>query len=239
MTVSARFMCRALLPFLVGSCVCHAGSHPVRIDQNSNCLECHADHATGDHIHPAVTLGCSSCHSIDNREDASYVALKPTKGVACFQCHDPASFLNPHLPYASGMCMRCHNPHHSANPRLLRAKVNELCLSCHLRTKESVPSRYMPLIELTANNSMGHPYLRHPVSGSHDALNGGEMSCTSCHHAHGGTQAHLLKSAAEIPEDALNHDTETKDLCRQCHLRMWGLDGSGSGKKGKKRASWR
>jgi Doubled CXXCH motif (Paired_CXXCH_1) len=122
-------------------------------------------------------------------------------------------------------------PHVSANPRLERAKVNELCLSCHLRTKESVSSRYMPTIELTADNSTGHPYLRHPVSGSHDALNGGEMSCMSCHRAHGGTQLHLLKAAAEIPEDALNHDTETKDMCRQCHLRMWGLEGASLRKK--------
>ena len=88
MTVSARFVFRALA-FLVSSCVCYAGSHPVRVDQNSNCLECHADHATGDHVHPAVTLGCTSCHSIDNRDDATYVVLKPAKGVACFECHEP------------------------------------------------------------------------------------------------------------------------------------------------------
>jgi predicted CXXCH cytochrome family protein len=235
MTLSARFAFRVIAAWLAGACLCHAGSHPVRVEENSNCLECHADHATGDHVHPAVTLGCTSCHSIDNREDATYVLIKPAKGVVCFECHEPDSFLYPHLPYASGMCVRCHNPHVSANPHLLRAKVNELCLNCHLRTKENVPTRYLPLIELTANNSMGHPYVRHPVSGSHDALTGGEMSCMSCHRAHGGTQLHLLKAAAEIPEDALNHDTETKDMCHQCHLRMWGLDDSALKNKHKKK----
>ena len=121
----------------------------------------------------------------------------------------------------------------SANAHLLRAKANDLCLSCHLSTPETVASRYMPTITLTANNTMGHPYERHPVSGSRDPLTGGEMSCMSCHQAHGGTQLHLLKAAAEIPEDAMNHDTETKDMCRQCHLRMWGMEGASSGRKKK------
>src|SRR5271165_1569575 len=231
MPLSARFVICLLAACLVAASLGYAGSHPVAVAENSNCLECHADHVTGDHVHPAVLLGCTSCHAIERHDEATYVVLKTAKGVVCFECHQPTSFLYPHFPYASGMCMRCHNPHASANPRLLRAKVNELCLNCHLRTQQSVPSRYLPTIELTANNSMGHPYLRHPVSGSHDALNGGEMSCMSCHRAHGGTQLHLLKAAAEIPEDALNHNTETKDMCHQCHLLMWGLDGDRPGKK--------
>ena len=234
MKVSARLAFRVTLLCLAATCVCYAGSHPVHVDQNSNCLECHADHATGEHVHPAVALGCTSCHSIENREDATYVVLKPAKGVACFECHDPAAFLYPHLPYASGMCLRCHNPHASANPRMLRAKVNELCLNCHLDTRERRYTRNLPTIELTANRSIGHPYVGHPVSGARDVLNGGELSCVSCHHPHGGTLAHFLKTAAEIPEDALNHAAETRDLCGKCHLRMWGLDDSSLAKKRKK-----
>ncbi len=112
--------------------------------------------------------------------------------------------------------------------------MNELCLDCHLQTKQQVSSRYMPTIELTANNSIGHPTLRHPVSEASDAVNGGEMSCMSCHRAHGGTQPHFLRAASEIPEDALNQSTETKDMCHKCHQLMWGLEGS-SGKKKKKK----
>ncbi|MGA7770224.1 MAG: cytochrome c3 family protein [Candidatus Sulfotelmatobacter sp.] len=228
---------RVGIAWLLGSCLCYAGPHPTRVDANSNCLECHADHATGDHVHPAVKQGCVSCHSIENRADGSDVVLKQAKGVACFECHEPATFPYPHLPYASGMCTRCHNPHVSANPRLLRAKVNELCLSCHLRTAETVPSRYMPTIALTANDSMGHPYERHPVSGSRDPLTGGEMSCVSCHQAHGGAQLHLLKMGAAIPEDALNQNTETNDMCRKCHLLLWGLDGASNHKKNKRKGN--
>jgi len=92
----------------------------------------------------------------------------------------------------------------------------------------------MPTIVLTDNNTMGHPYQGHPVSGSRDPLIGGEMSCLSCHQAHGGAQLHLLKTAAEIPEDALNQNTETKDMCRKCHLRLWGMDEVSGKKKNKK-----
>jgi len=234
MNLAVRFAFRMITSCLVGTCLCYAGSHPVRLDKNSNCLECHADHATGDHVHPAVALGCNSCHIIENHDDATDVALKPAKGVVCFECHQPATFAYSHLPYTSGMCTRCHNPHVSPNPQLLRANVNVICLSCHLRTPQSVASRYMPTIELTANNSMGHPYERHPVSGSRDPLTGGEISCLSCHLAHGGMKVHLLKMAAAIPEDALNQNTETKDMCRQCHLRMWGLEGVSQQKHKKK-----
>src|SRR5579863_660231 len=234
MTFSARVALGVTLAWVTGTCECFADAHPVRVNQNSNCLECHADHATGSHVHPAVTRGCHSCHAIENREDATYIVLKETKSVACFECHEPASFSYSHMPYSSGMCTRCHNPHTSESPKLLRAKVNELCLSCHLRTTYSVPSRYMPTINLTANNTMAHPYERHPVGGSRDPLNGAEMTCMSCHMPHGGRQAHLLKAAAEIPEDAMNQNIETKDMCRQCHLRMWGLEGASLKKKHKK-----
>ena len=235
MTFAARFALRLMVACLVDPGLCFAGTHPTRIDENSNCLECHADHATGDHVHPAVKQGCTSCHKIENREDASNVVLKETKGVACFECHEATAFQYSHLPYASGMCTRCHNPHLAENPRLLRAKVNELCLSCHLRTGEAVPSRYLPTIVLTADRSRGHPYERHPVSGSRDPLTSAEMSCVSCHQPHGGAQLHLLKMGSQIPEDALNQNTQTKDMCRECHLLLWGLDGAASAKKKNKK----
>ena len=232
--LSARFALRVTLACLSTAGLCVAATHPVRVDENSNCLECHADHATGDHVHAAAKIGCTSCHTIDNREDATYIVFKQGEGVACFECHKPVRYQSSHFPYASGMCTRCHNPHVSANLHLLRAKVNELCLSCHLRTSASVESRYLPTIALTVNNSMGHPYERHPVSGSRDPLSGGEMSCICCHLAHGGTQLHHLKTASEIPEDALNQNTETGDMCRACHERLWGVDGTMSRKTKKK-----
>jgi hypothetical protein len=45
---------------------------------------------------------------------------------------------------------------------------------------------------------------------------------------------HYLKMGSGVPEDALNRNTQTQDMCHKCHLRLWGLDG-GAGKKGKKK----
>ena len=236
MTLSARLPLCWMSVFLLSSCLCYAGAHPTRLDDNSNCLECHADRATGIHVHAAVKRGCTACHSLENRGDASYVVLKAANSVVCVECHLAATFQYSHFPYANGMCTRCHDPHSSANPHLLRGKVNDLCLSCHLRKAESTASRYMPTITLTSENRIGHPYERHPVSGTPDPLTGGEMSCISCHLPHGAGKPHLLKMASEIPEDALNQNTETNDMCRKCHMRLWGLDGSTGNKKKNKKA---
>jgi len=235
MTRSPRFVTLWVLLFAeVSLCYVGSGPHPTRVDEKTNCLECHADHATGVHVHPAVEQGCLSCHSIATREDASYVAAKPSKTIICFECHEAARFAYSHFPYATGDCLRCHNPHVSAISKLLRANLNDLCLGCHLRTPESAPSRYKPTIALSAGKRTGHPYDRHPVSGIQDPLTGSEMSCVSCHQPHGGAKAHLLKMAAQIPEDALNQNIETNDMCRKCHMRLWGLDGNASGKKKRK-----
>src|ERR1039457_1746202 len=123
MNLSASFALRVMVVWLLGPCLCYAGSHPTRVDQNSACLECHADLATGDHVHPAVKLGCASCHSIENREDASYVVLKQAEALDLLECATTGAFPSPPFPNASGKCLRWPNPHLSANPRLLRAKV--------------------------------------------------------------------------------------------------------------------
>jgi len=234
MTRSMRLSLCFLLGCLLAPRLCYADPHPTRLYEHANCLECHADHASGEHVHSALKWGCNSCHMVVQRDDVTYVELKPTKSVICYECHQPAALQYPHFPYASGMCTRCHNPHSSANPWLLRAKVNDLCLSCHLYTPGSVPTHYLPKIELTLNDSAGHPTARHPVSGFSDPLRGGELSCISCHLAHGGTKLHHLRMGSEIPEDALNQNTETRDMCEKCHMRLWGLDGV-SGKKKKKK----
>jgi hypothetical protein len=56
-------------------------------------------------------------------------------------------------------------------------------------------------------------------------------------HAHGGAKLQLLKMGSEIPEDALNQNTETYDMCRKCHLILWGLDGATSAKKNQNKKS--
>lgn len=233
MSSCARLHWYVVTIWMLTSCVCYAGQHPVVIDEDSACLDCHADHGSGAHVHAAVKMGCGSCHRVESRGGASFVALKPTKSNVCLECHQRQTFSDPHFPYASGMCTRCHDPHTSSSAHLLRAKVNELCLECHAQQNGRDPSRYMPTISLTGDNRLGHPYARHPVSGTRDPLTGEEMSCISCHLAHGSVKLHHLKMASAIPEDALNQTTETSDLCQTCHARLWGIEGA-AGKKKKK-----
>lgn len=167
----------------------------------------------------------------ENHDDASFVAVQPKESNGCRECHQAAPMLHPHFPYASGMCTRCHDPHASKFPALLRARVNDLCLDCHLQSRAKHASRYLPTLELTADYRFGHPYARHPVSGSPDPIRGVEMSCISCHLPHGGNKLHQLRMGAEIPEDALNQNTETKDMCEKCHVKLWGMDRTSGRKK--------
>ena len=150
-------------------CCPGAGAHPSRVDEHSNCVECHADHASGDYVHPAVKAGCISCHKVENHDGASYVAVQPRESNACRECHQPVAVRHPHFPYAAGMCTRCQNPHASRYPRLLRAKVNDVCLDGHQRGRARVASRYLPTIELTSDCRFGHPYARH-VDGYPDPI---------------------------------------------------------------------
>ncbi|MGO8795167.1 MAG: cytochrome c3 family protein [Candidatus Sulfotelmatobacter sp.] len=234
MTSPVRFPVSVALTCLFSTCLCLAAEHPTRIDESSNCLECHADKIQGDHVHPALKKPCTTCHLVENKGELTEVSVRQLNPVVCFSCHQQKSFLCSHFPYAEGNCLSCHDPHASANPRLLRAKVNDLCLGCHLRTSQSVPSRYLPTIALTDNNTMGHPYARHPVSAKADPLRGGELCCISCHMPHGGGKVHLSRMGGEIPEDAINQNTETYDLCTKCHRLLWGISGGPFGKKGDK-----
>jgi len=223
----------SLLGGILSAHLCYAAAHPVRVDENSRCIDCHADHATGAYVHPALKDGCISCHKVENHDGASFVAVQPKESDSCRACHPSPPMQHPHFPYASGMCTRCHDPHASRYPKLLRAKVNDVCLDCHLQGRAKGVSRYLPTIELTKDYRFGHPYARHPVNGSPDPISGGEMSCLSCHLPHGGNKLHQLKMGAEIPEDALNQNTEIRDMCEKCHMKLWGIEAAATKRRKK------
>jgi predicted CXXCH cytochrome family protein len=138
-----------------------------------NCLDCHADLAPEKGVHPAVAMGCPSCHSAI---DASEIPHKKKNAIAkglsadqpqlCYGCHDQSLFEKKTVHAAIGMgCTGCHNPHASTNPKLLIAVPPDLCYNCHdkgMFTKKSV-----------------HP----PVAAG---------MCTSCHSPHSSDQASLL-----------------------------------------------
>ena len=64
--VSKMLLVLGLL-FLPGAADCaFATIHPVQLERSTDdakCLECHEDKVKGKVIHPAVNMGCLTCHS--------------------------------------------------------------------------------------------------------------------------------------------------------------------------------
>ena len=79
-------------------------------------------------------MSCTSCH--DPHGIARAGALKPTRGgeLPCLSCHAEkrGPFVFNHVNGVAGDCLTCHESHGSSNPkRLIRARVDLLCLECH------------------------------------------------------------------------------------------------------------
>jgi len=199
-----------------------AGIHPVQLEKGTDtakCVECHDDKTKGKDIHPAVGMGCMTCHIIRNTADTTRVNLKTARiATLCFECHadkqpTAANMHQVHAPAAQD-CLKCHDPHTSANEHLLLktasgGKAENLCLGCHEQG------------------------VKVPDKGSrHAAL---DMGCDSCHVTHKvgeiGKQEfdyHLTKA---VPELCLGcHDTKEAKLvaahqgqpfagatCTSCH----------------------
>lgn len=174
-----------------------------------DCKMCHADKTEGKSVHPAMMMGCVTCHT---GVDATNIPHKFTgpKGLSakgeelCYMCHsdNKAKFTKhkyKHSPVASGMCLTCHNPHASKYLRLL---VQEnICSMCHDLTKYK-------------GNSVVHA----PVSAD---------MCSSCHNPHSSDVDKLLVKAA--PDLCYDCHDKTKfigptihapvgiGLCLTCH----------------------
>ncbi len=196
--------------------------HPVPLPANfdaSQCNACHSDKTQGKVVHPAVAMGCLTCHRVRNIGNKTLVTLKTgTPATLCFECHtdkNPATLHSRIHPPAVRDCLACHDPHSSANEYLLlkpttgATKADNLCLSCH-NVGVDVPK-----------GGSRHPAL--------------DMGCLTCHDVHkvGDPQQrefayHLKKDApalclvchnANDPALAKAHDNQpfaTAD-CLQCH----------------------
>jgi len=107
---------------------------------DTDCLKCHSKLTKGPVLHPAVSMGCTTCHT---GIDATAVPHKKQKGAAarglsaeqpglCYGCHDKKAFEKKHVHAALGMgCTSCHNPHSSNTAKLLLSDAPDLCFTCH------------------------------------------------------------------------------------------------------------
>lgn len=173
--MTPRRFVAALCMFLLCSAAALSLPHMTE-GQQINCLDCHGDLAPEKGVHPAVAMGCLSCHT---GIDASDVPHKKKNNIAkglsaeqpdlCYGCHDKSMFEQKVVHAAVGMgCTGCHNPHASKNPKLLATELPDLCYTCHEKgmfTKKVV----------------------------HAALG---MGCTVCHRPHASDSPSLLTAPA-------------------------------------------
>jgi predicted CXXCH cytochrome family protein len=182
-----------------------AAQHPVPLEkgvQETKCLECHEDKTKGKVVHPAVAMGCFTCHSVRVNPNDTRIVLKSGRPAAlCIQCHADKKADNPLVkvhPPAVNDCLKCHDPHVSTNEKLLLKaetgdKKENLCLTCHTQGVDT------------------------PKGGSkHAAL---DMGCNACHTTHKTGdrtkfefQYHLNKVAPALCMDC--HDVKDAALAK-------------------------
>lgn len=105
---------------------------PVRASEPS-CIDCHPDKSENTSVHPAVAMGCDSCHAGTHSGEMPAPKLIADAPDLCFNCHDAGAFTKTvqHPPIAGGMCLSCHDPHASSVAKLLKQSIPDLCFTCH------------------------------------------------------------------------------------------------------------
>ncbi len=209
-----------------------ASDHPVPLENNdpAQCASCHEEKTKGKSVHAAIAMGCNTCHDVKVVEkEKTTVELVQPKNELCFTCHEKSADPVKHAPYEKGNCTLCHDPHQSDFDNHLRARTNDLCMSCHALDRPDVKwnpdtktvtllgeqtltrSEYMEAkkIGLDKNNPKGHPMMGHPVSGTdpRDKNKKTELTCLSCHQPHASKATELMAKNARTP----------LDICGQCH----------------------
>lgn len=151
-------------------------------------------------IHPALAMGCTSCHNPHSTDTAKLLVSDPPD--LCFNCHDRKNFEGKviHPPVMGGMCTSCHNPHSQDAAKLLVSEPPSLCFTCHDQKKFKDNFTHAPV---------------------------GEGMCTGCHAPHKSDNEKLLLSG--LPELCFNchdragfskknvHVPVAVGMCTSCH----------------------
>ncbi len=226
----AKFFAGFLLCFVLLCAGAQAGQHPVPLGKSAGaakCIQCHADKAEGKHVHSAIAMGCTTCHVVQQKKNATFINLVSPAKELCFSCHVKSTEKVLHGPYAQGNCIVCHSPHSSDWPNQLLVPAQDLCLGCHARARLKVDAKKgtvlvpwgvtLTLAQMKGWQSIGlnkdltanHPVEGHPVTGPNTKLGNGAaaISCLSCHHPHHSNKANLL------PARFANQSA----LCESCH----------------------
>jgi predicted CXXCH cytochrome family protein len=187
------------------------------------CAACHgaglaARRAGGDKLHtPFVGGNCAACHA---PHAGGKAGLRP--GDVCAGCHvgTRATWTkgqSVHSPFVDGSCQDCHDPHGSKQPAMLKEGPNALCGGCHPEIADGLAKPGAVVHDAVKDGACtdchgGHGSIQpdlllhepavlcaecHDVEGEEAvAAHGGPFAgkdCTTCHVAHAGPKAKLLK----------------------------------------------
>jgi len=137
------------------------------------CVQCH-DELSKKYVHSALDDGqCSQCHETHASENESRLLAK-TVGEMCAECHEVTEDdTHVHGPASVGECTLCHEAHESDHENRLTMGLEQLCVFCHVTTKEELE---------------GLEFVHEPV----------RENCVGCHDPHGADNWKMLK--AETPD---------------------------------------
>jgi predicted CXXCH cytochrome family protein len=207
------------------------------------CLACHAigeDVPKEGSRHPALDMGCETCHIIHksgdpaNREFAYH--LTKDAPALCLGCHDAndAALAKAHRnqPFAKADCIQCHDPHQSAKPMLAQEFLHPpygsmACETCHAPAKDGKVVLTTPdakslcvMCHADQGKEIQTAKVQHP---------GAQGDCTVCHNPHAGTSPAFLQpnpvavclachsDLAELGKKAHPHQPAFRQGCAVCH----------------------
>jgi predicted CXXCH cytochrome family protein len=106
------------------------------------------------------------CSACHTEDKKHLISLKAD---LCITCHEKTTHeqVVMHTPVANGQCLWCHEPHESDQIHLLKSTSSQLCTQCHDR-------------EFLSTGTPEHLST--------------QANCLSCHVAHGGSKASMLRT---------------------------------------------
>ncbi|HBL18622.1 MAG: hypothetical protein A2X36_08300 [Elusimicrobia bacterium GWA2_69_24] len=200
-----------------------------------DCARCHRKLTQPEGQHPAVGMGCDSCHSGAHVRRPKDKWLSAEGAALCGQCHDapdPKKSVR-HPPAAGGQCVFCHDPHRSANPKLLKDRMPDQCFRCHSPKPFFDKAMHSPVASgLCAS-------CHDPHASKNKKLLTAEVPelCWGCHDKASFTGKKFVHSPVESGECTTCHSPHASDgerllpkdnVCLQCH------DDPGQGQSKKK-----
>ncbi len=110
------------------------------------CYSCHAEQRADfqkpfRHRVDEGLIKCTDCHNPHGAQRDRQLLSAPNQDLVCTKCHSDkrGPFVYEHEPVRAEGCTSCHTPHSSVYPRmLLTARVNTLCLQCHVQIPTGV-----------------------------------------------------------------------------------------------------